>query len=237
MTLAEGQCVGVDGAKHGWIAVWRSTSGLVFDVYISASRLVDAHRSAAVIAVDIPIGLSDAGQRAADALARSFVGGKRASSVFSAPVRGILDWATRAEASRRHVAIDGRGFGAQAFAILPKIRQWDDLLRSDAHACAQVREIHPEVSFAALGGAKGLEEGKRTPEGQARRRTLLAAVFGSDAVDTLVSSVPRQWAAADDVLDALVALWSAERIHRGEASTLPSPVHIDACGLITAIHY
>jgi len=235
--MAARTCVGVDGAKHGWIAIWRGASGLEFDVYISASRLVEAHRDAMVIAVDIPIGLSDAGGRDADSLARRFVGGKRASSVFSAPVRGILDATTREEASRRHVEIDKRGFGAQAFAILPKIREWDSLLRADAHACAQVREIHPEVSFAALGGGMGLVEGKRTPEGEAKRRVLLASVFGSDSVDALTASVPRKWAATDDVLDALVALWSAERIHRGEASTLPSPVRIDSCGLISAIHY
>ena len=237
MSLQNGSCVGVDGAKSGWVAVWRGGNGLDFDVYLSARRVIQAHSDAAVIAVDIPIGLSDRDGRAADVQARRFVGGKRASSIFSAPVRGILDAQTQVEASRRHREIDQRGFGAQAFAILPKIREWDDLLRSDPHACEQVREIHPEVSFAALAGGKGLLEGKRTREGEARRRTLLGTVFGDEAVESLLARVPRQWAATDDVLDALVALWSAQRIARGEARTLPESAVIDSCGMITAIHY
>jgi len=237
MSLHNNLCVGVDGAKSGWIGVWRGDGALAFDVYISARRVVDAHLGAEVIAVDIPIGLADRDGRQADSLARNFVGGKRASSIFSAPVRGILDAQSQGEASRRHREIDNRGFGAQAFAILPKIREWDELLRSDPEARKRVREIHPEVSFAALSGGKGLVESKRTREGGARRRTLLAGVFGDEAVDSLLSRVPRQWAATDDALDALVALWSAERIARGEARTLPDPVVLDSCGLMTAIHY
>jgi predicted RNase H-like nuclease len=237
MSLHPGSCVGVDGAKSGWVGVWRVADGLDFDVYISARRVVDAHRGATVIAVDIPIGLSDCGGRLADSLARGFVGGKRASSVFSTPVRGILDAQTQPEASRRHFEIDGRKFGAHSFAILPKIREWDDLLRTDTEACKRVREIHPEVSFAALAGGMGLPESKRTPEGASVRKALLSPVFGHEVVDSLLARVPRQWAATDDVLDALVALWSAERIARGEARTLPEPAVIDSCGMICAIHY
>lgn len=152
-------------------------------------------------------------------------------------MRGILDAASQAEASRRHRLIDGRGFGAQSFALLPKIRQWDALLAADAQARAVVREIHPEVSFAALGGQGGLQAGKKTWEGAALRRGLLAGVFGEAAVLALLQSVPRREAAADDVLDALVALWTAGRIARGHAGSLPAPVVPDAVGLPAAIWY
>ncbi|KLI97863.1 DUF429 domain-containing protein [Luteimonas sp. FCS-9] len=229
-------CVGVDGAKAGWIAVWRAGDRFAFEVHTSAQAVVSAHRQARVVAVDVPIGLAEHGAREVDVLARRFVGGRRACSVFSAPVRGILDAASQPEASRRHRAIDGRGFGAQAFGLLAKIRDWDTVLRSDADAARIVREVHPEVSFAALNGGVGLAEGKKSVAGAAKRMQLLSAVLGAQ-VEALLSAVPRRAAARDDLLDALVALWSAERIAAGIACSLPSPPGRDAVGLPMAIWY
>ena len=230
-------CIGVDGAKRGWIAVWSRDGALSWHVYDRAHALLDAHRQARVIAVDIPIGLPDRDGRQADVQARKFVGGRRASSIFSSPVRGILDAPSQPEASRRHREIDGRGFGAQSFAILPKIREWDVLLQTDAHARRTVREIHPEVSFAALNGGIGLVDSKRGFNGAQVRVGLLSQVFGAEPVLELVRAVPRWEAATDDVLDALVALWSAERIATGRAGSLPAPVVPDSTGLPAAIWY
>ncbi len=235
----EPNCVELDGAKSGWIAVWWTGTGLAHCVYTSARLLVDAHRHARVIAVDIPIGLPECGRRSADDEARRFVGGRRACSVFSSPVRGILEAVSQPEASRRHRAIDGRGFGSQSFAILPKIREWDELLQIDHGARVIVWEIHPEVSFSALNGGhgRGLAFKKKSQEGAAVRTELLSSVFGFDQVSRLVQSVARREAATDDVLDALVALWSAERIAAGEAGSLPERPVTDATGLATAIWY
>lgn len=232
-------CVGVDGAKSGWIAVFRLGSRLGWSFHSQAGDLVDSHAQARVIAVDIPIGLPQRNGRQADFLARKFVGGKRASSVFSAPVRGILGAASQPEASRMHRMIDGRGFGAQSFAILSKIREWDCVLQSDSRARRAVYEIHPEVSFAAMNGGlgNGLAFSKRKPQGHAERVELLANEFGSACVERLLGSVPKSAAAKDDVLDGLVALWSAERISRSAAMSLPCPPVADATGLLTAIWY
>jgi len=232
-------CVGVDGAKSGWIAIWCENNELTHCVYSSAQSLVRAHSQASVIAVDIPMGLADRDGRMADVEARRFVGGRRACSIFSSPVRGILDATSQPEASHRHRAIDNRGFGAQSFAILPKIREWDEVLQADPHARATVREIHPEVSFAALNGGrgKGLALRKKSQEGAAFRSELLAPVFGSERIARVLQAVSRRQAATDDVLDALVALWSAERIAAGVAVSLPTPATIDATGLSTAIWY
>lgn len=235
----EPDCVGVDGAKSGWIAVWRANNLLEARVYPSPSSLVANHKQAQIIAVDVPIGLSDQGARMADAEARRFVGGRRACSVFSSPVRGILDATSQPEASRRHRAIDGRGFGAQSFAILPKIREWDELLQCDSQARLTVREIHPEVSFAALNGGlgRGLDFRKKAPEGIALRKELLSPIFGSAQLEGLLAMVDRRMAAIDDVLDAVVALWSAERIITGRAHSLPATPATDSAGLVSAIWY
>jgi len=235
--ITETRCVGVDGAKRGWIAVWIDSQTIGYGVYCSPSDLLASHNGAAVIAVDVPIGLADREGRIADSLARKFVGGRRACSVFSAPVRGILDAESQPEASRRHREIDGRGFGAQAFGILSKIRDWDELLRNNLVARSVVHEVHPEVSFAALNGSTGLAAGKKSSEGALKREFLLGQVFGEAAVASLLSRVPRRSAAPDDVLDALIALWSARRIADGVAGSLPNPAVLDSAGLRIAIRY
>ena len=94
---SESWCVGVDGAKSGWIAVWRGNEALMYCVYDSANMLINAHADAQVVGVDIPIGLSESGSREADVQARRFVGGRRACSIFSSPVRGVLDAASQPE--------------------------------------------------------------------------------------------------------------------------------------------
>lgn len=231
--------VGVDGAGSGWIGVRRKDDGLEWHWFENAEHVIRKNPRAGVITVDIPIGLAESDARPSDRLAREFVGGLRASSVFSAPIRSVLGAATRREASDAQERVDGRGLAAQAFALFPKIRQWDHLVRTDENVRAKVREIHPEVSFAAMRGGKGcgVVEPKRTPEGQRIRSELLASRFGRATVDDLLRDVPKKLAAPDDVLDALAALWSAERILAGAAQTLPSPVAIDSVGLIMAIWY
>jgi len=99
-----------------------------------------------------------------------------------------------------------------------------------------VFEIHPEVSFAAMHGNVGLAAGKQTAQGRAQRLAPLARVFDEAAVRALLASVPRR-VAADDVLDAFAALWSAERIADGVARSLPPTPVVDANGWNVAIHY
>ena len=231
------EIVGVDGTKGRWLAVWRVDDGFQHATHGTPELLIAKHPAARVIAVDIPIGLTDAGSRPTDVLARRFVGGKRASSVFSAPVRGILDATSQAEASRRHRAIDGRGYGAQAFAILAHIRAWDSVLRNDATLRKRVYEIHPEVSFAAMNGGAGIALSKKTREGARYRAALLCAQFGAAAVSNLVEQVSKRDADPDDVLDALAAFWSAQRIADGTAQSLPAVPAMDSEGLRIAIHY
>lgn len=223
-------CAGVDGARDSWLAVWESDEGLAFDIYPSPRALCNALPSG-VIAVDIPLGLTDRGGRAADAEARALLRGRRASSIFSTPVRGILDARTQKEASARHREIDGRGFGAQSFAILPKIRDWNALLIEDVQLRARVHEIHPEVSFALLNGRAGIAARKKSEEGAAERRALLEREFGSPGVTALIQRCKHPKVARDDILDALAALWTARRIAAGIAESFPINASLDSAGL------
>lgn len=90
-------------------------------------------------------------------------------------------------------------------------------MHSNPQARCVVREVHSEVSFAALadGAGQGLVASKRTSAGIAVRSVLLAAVLGEAAIADLLCAVLWREAKADDVLDALAALWTVERIRNG----------------------
>ncbi|HEX8298274.1 MAG TPA: DUF429 domain-containing protein [Rubricoccaceae bacterium] len=222
---------GVDGCRAGWVVATDDGERLAVFVVPTFQDVLTCVSD--LVAVDIPIGLPEAGPRDADRLARRASG--RPSSVFPVPVRGVLALATHAEASARHRAIDGRGMTRQAFGILPKIAEVAAVLRADLAAARRTFEVHPEVTFAALAGAP-LAHAKKTREGRAERLALLAGVFG-DAPERLAPPLPRSAVAPDDVLDAFAALWTARRIAAGVARSLPETPPLDAHGLPMAIRF
>ncbi|MFL8003601.1 DUF429 domain-containing protein [Xanthomonas vasicola] len=69
------RCAGIDGAGSGWLAFWEEEGVLASAYYASVTELAVALHAAAVVGVDIPIGLSEHAHRAADRQARQFVGG------------------------------------------------------------------------------------------------------------------------------------------------------------------
>ncbi len=170
----------------------------------------------AAVAVDMPIGLVD-GPRVADAAARQLLPG-RASSVFSAPPRAVIDGArdgvltSHAEATARAVQVTGTGISMQAWRLVPKIVEVDGLVA----AGHPLHEVHPEVSFAVLAGA-ALPR-KRSWAGITTRRAILAR-FGVDLPDRFPGD---EAASPDDVVDAAVCAWVADGIAgAGDVLTLP----------------
>jgi predicted RNase H-like nuclease len=226
--------VGVDGCRNAWLAVSRAPdTSLDLAIVDDAAALLERYASAAVIALDLPLGLSDHGPRTADTLARRRLGRGRASSVFATPLAAIIDAPTRLAADQRRRVIDGRGVGAQSFHLFTKIADWRRALLASPGR-ERVYEIHPEVSFAELAGA-AIVASKHTPDGARIRRDLLAAHYGEAAVAALEAALPRRRAGIDDLYDALAALWSASRIAAGDARSLPDPPERDAAGLRRAI--
>lgn len=187
-----------------------------------------------VIAIDIPIGLPDHGPRECDREARHLLRPRRASSVFPAPIRPILSAVSCADACRLRRQIEGKGISLQTWGIIPKVREVDDAIRQDPALELRVREVHPEVCFCFLAGGKAPGRSKKTKSGQKERRKLLEPVFGRwlrDALDALGNLSCAQ----DDLLDAFVALWTAERIASGKAHTIPASPPQDLFGLCMKI--
>ena len=228
---------GVDGCPAGWYAVSLAADGRRVEgrVFARFEDLLQACPAPACLAVDMPIGLSERGARACDEAARQLLK-QRGSSVFPAPLRGVLGATTHAQASARRQAIEGKGMSIQAYNILRKVEEVDAALRVSAAQAQRVHEVHPEVCFMQMNGGQPLAHGKKSAEGRALRIALLAPHFPEQA-GRLLDEFPRREVQADDVLDALTCLWTARRLALAQAQSLPATPPQDACGLRMAIHY
>jgi predicted RNase H-like nuclease len=225
-----GRVLGVDACKAGWVGIVLGGGEPEAYVAASISALVgQATRGGTlqVVAIDIPIGLPDAGRRAADVLAKAAIGSLR-SSVFMTPVRAALqepDHATAVAVNRR---LAGEGFSIQAFALRPKLVEVEQYVRVTT---LRVIEVHPEVSFARMHG-RPLPSRKATWAGAEARRRLLAdhgiRLSGGLGLAGLNAGV-------DDVLDAGAAAWTASRYAAGQAISLPDPPEVFSDGWQAAI--
>ena len=152
---SHGVVAGVDGCPGGWICIERSlrdgSCGAV--VHPSATELFERALALDVLAIDIPIGLTDAQDRDCDSGARRLLG-RRACCVFSAPLRPMLVANSWHEAHRIGQKRRGKGLSRQAFAILPKIKEVDSALRARRDLRGRVREVHPELSFREMNGGR-----------------------------------------------------------------------------------
>jgi predicted RNase H-like nuclease len=222
--------LGVDACKAGWAGIVLS-DGAAHPCFATAIGELAEQASVAgpldVIAVDMPIGLPDAGRRQADVLARQLAG-PRWASVFMTPVRAALAEEEFATATAMNIKLAGEGISRQAYGLRAKILQVDQWVR---HVPQRVVEIHPEVSFACLAGAP-LDVSKSTWAGVARRRQLLAGA-GIVLADDL--GLAGKKAGVDDILDASVAAWTALRVASGQARPVPDPPELFSDGLPCAI--
>lgn len=206
---AERLVVGLDGCPSGWVAV------VLRDGRVDAVRVVTTIRealhdvTAAHVGVDMPVGLVD-GPRDTDAAARALLPG-RAASVFSTAARAVVEGfvdgslTTHAEATARSVEITGSGLSQQAWRLVPKMAEVEELAASGV----VLTEVHPELAFATIVG-EPLPR-KRSWPGLMRRREVLAGL-GVDLPTRFEGDVA---AAPDDVVDAAVCAWVADGLASG----------------------
>lgn len=236
-TKAEGGglFVGVDGCKTGWLCFTVDLHNQETDFRILphfADVLVD-FKCADVVAVDIPIGLPQSQPRACDIEARRRLGKPRSSSVFPAPIRPILRSTNYEKACRKSLKITGKKISKQAFGILSKVREVDQVTSPGLQDW--VYEVHPELSFSALNGGKAMQLGKLSAIGRGERLKLLSIPFPQ--IRTHLEQLERRLAGPDDLLDAAVAAWSAVRIGQKQAVHLPDEPEFDTTGLRMEIAY
>ncbi len=208
------RCLGLDGARGGWVGA------LVADGRVRWLRFGHVTEALAldveVVGVDMPVGLPATGRRECDVLAKSFLG-RAHPRVFLAPPRGVLAAEAYPDANRVHRELTGGlGLSVQTWHLVPKVREVDGVAGDP-----RLVEVHPELSFAELGGTGALPS-KKTAAGRALRIETLRRWLP----DLTADDVP----AGDDGLDALAVAWSAHRWLAGTARTMPDPPRYDERG-------
>ena len=225
---------GVDGCRKGWFFVKSEGARLSYGVVARLGDLVNNTAPHSLIYVDIPIGLRDeSGQpRVCDTAARQLLGAKRRSSVFPAPLRAILNEPTHQAATAKSKKLSGKGLSQQAFAIVPKIREVDELLADDIAARSMVREVHPELCFWGLAGSTAMSHRKKTKDGFEERMNVLSRVMpeAEGIVNLAMNDFLRKDVARDDIVDALVALVTA-KVPNSDQRTAPSNPERDSRNL------
>ena len=139
--------VGVDACRKGWFAVCLSPNyRWDIEIFTAIGDLWNRFQSAALLLIDIPIGLPESGKRKCDIDARKILK-QRATSVFPAPCRQAIHANSYPEACRINKKILGVKLSVQTWNISGKIREADDLLLNNTMARRHMREAHPEVCF------------------------------------------------------------------------------------------
>lgn len=226
--------VGVDGCKKGWFAV-KLTDGVEWgvNVFKDINAVWAEFHDAAVILIDIPIGLKDDGpnERECDVVARRLLGNKRASSVFRPPCRKAVH-SPIDRSSDINFHITKKRLPLQTLNIVSKIREVDRILSKDKSARSVIREIHPEICFWALAGHRPMEFAKKKPNGFLERKRILQTVyqFTDNIVEHALMTYKRKEVARDDILDALAAAITA-KMGFGVFSTIPGIPQVDSKGL------
>ena len=229
--MAPSKYVGVDGCKGGWFSVGLDQNGNFCEsrVFEKFGQLLEHYKDAELILVDMPIGLPEEGERRdCDGEAKRKIY-PRSSSVFPAP--------TRVMARKIQAGLEfnnGLGISSQTFSIGCKTAEVDEIMANRTpNRKPQVREVHPELCFWALGGGNSLKSTKDTLKGKTVRLSILQAVdyratkIFEKACSRVCNSddkdVGKIDVGLDDILDALAAAVTAYKGHdQGTLQKLPT---------------
>jgi predicted RNase H-like nuclease len=268
--------VGLDGCRAGWIAIslWLRTnldisptsevSHVEWSLLKGQEDLFDLLQNCHQAWIDVPIGLAsstdvDAPKRACDLAVREALGSKR-SSIFTPPIREVLDFDSYHEAMERQYQLIGAKCSIQAWNLMPKIRQMDALWDRLDHADERLlHEAHPEWQFQcwafAMDASKHHREdqtlrlsdsnpmlaSKKTVEGRRQRLAILTSQGFVDATtfyEDCLAQTKRKDVQPDDVLDAMAIAWGSYQAVNGAGRSFPEGTpHRDAKGRPMAIHY
>ncbi len=187
--------IGLDGFSRGWVAVQIGSHGRSIDFFENIERLTSVRFQRA--AIDIPIGLSDEGNRACDIEARKLIAPHQ-SRVFLGARRWILDCTSPAQANQEARRRRQKGVAVQLFCLKPKIAEADKLVRRMGQD--KIIETHPELVFWRLNNCRPLPS-KKTKVGLALRRALLER-DGFDDLNQWLQQRIGKGAKADDIFDA-----------------------------------
>lgn len=231
---------GVDGCRNGWFIVFCDTAKkdkpFKYKCVDKFEKVMQLRLDFKVITVDMPIGLlsyAHKGGRTCDPIARELLGGDRASSVFTPPVRQALVAKSYEEANQinKDSSPEKLGISQQCYALFPKLREIDDFMKPEFQGI--IKEIHPELCFYEMNRGV-IKHSKHDDDGIKERGTLLQNEGFADLnIKNIHNEINNNCNVKDDdILDAYAALWTAKRIFEGKAIRIPTDHVRDSHGLL-----
>ncbi|HIK53205.1 MAG TPA: DUF429 domain-containing protein [Oscillatoriales cyanobacterium M59_W2019_021] len=239
----------MDGCRGGWLAVmWSDRGFLDARILRDRSSLIAILTDSARTFIDIPIGLPDSeASRDCDREAtpqeyrqlRKILGRSFSSSVFNPPIRSAICASSYSEASAINAAKTGKKLSIQAWNIVPKIREIDELLLKVPTLHDRCFESYPELLFYHLNSQHPLNFKKKTREGKQERLELLQSQIPEIQVHfaAIRDRHLKKDASDDDILDAMVLAYFAHRSLTASLHSIPNPPNYDQKGLRMAIHW
>lgn len=205
-----GTCIGIDGFRGGWAAVYIDDDGAShFDHSSSLDDLLSVPHSRAMI--DLPIGLPDLGYRQCDVEARRLVG----SRVFLGARWGVWKFKCHQDANNEYWRTGDKGISVQLWCIRSKLRDVNESMSPARQT--KLRETHPELVFWRLAG-HALSNKKK--ESGRKQRIELLKKHGIGEVDHWLGMRKGTGIARDDLIDAcacaLAARDSRDRLPRAK---------------------
>ncbi|WP_316175770.1 DUF429 domain-containing protein [Bradyrhizobium sp. SZCCHNRI1073] len=195
--------IGLDGFSRGWVAV--SIAGDRRDIAFPADVSTALSAPFTRAAIDIPIGMTNGGNRTCDKLARDKLAPHR-SRVFTGARRWL--WENYKDPDEANIEASRRGqtrASRQLWHLGRKIMEVDAFVR--AHRDRDIREAHPELVFLRLHGAP--LPSKKTEHGVRLRRDLLVSAGFAAIDDWMTRARIGTGAKPDDVLDACAVALAA----------------------------
>ena len=231
-------CVGIDGCKGKWVAVYITENSFEVEKFKTISDICSTYPNSSSYIIDMPIGLVESkNQLRPDRLVKKELG-KKGSSIFEVPCRQAVYAEDKNEARRRNIEILGKSLSEQTLGISKAIKQVDEFLQNSPQWKNRLLESHPEFCFSKLNNNQPVLENKASPEGQQKRIEILRKYYSAtdQVIDKFLNDVPYR-KKIDDVVDALCLAMMGKMILEKGIKTIPENPMVDSRGIIMQMVY
>lgn len=236
--MSDGQYIGIDGCRNGWIAAVLDYGNLRIERYETILDIMRKFPTADAYLIDMAIGLPESIEEAKkrpDKTARKELG-KHGSTVFPIPCRQAImvdpnDPQAVVKMRELNRSVLEKSLSAQSINIIPKIRELDEFLDEHREYKNVLCESHPELCFTRLNG-RALMMKKKTVEGLKERRRILEKYLEKGMMDGIQVRAKELRCMPDDIMDAACLAVSAALKAHGMCETIPEEPETDARGLV-----
>ena len=231
-------CVGIDGCKGKWVAVYITENKFEVEKFKTINDICIRYPDSDSHIIDMPIGLvEDKSQLRPDLIVKKDLG-KKGSSIFEVPCRQAVYAENNIVARGINIFILGKSLSEQTLGITKAIKQVDEFLDNKPQWKNRLLESHPEFCFSKLNNNQPIFEHKTSVEGQQRRLEILSKYYSqaNKVVDKFLADVPSR-KKIDDVIDALCLAVMGRIILEKGLKTIPEKPMMDNRGILMQMVY